>query len=361
MGRVNSAIIDLGGKDQLVNALTNSLAWIKKSINNNPHHLSSAHRTIWNSWSHAYIETSGYIIPTLIKASKLLGEPQLLELSSTLSNSLIHFQNSDGSFYQSVKNKTPYVFDTAQVLLGLLAFHKETGEHLEKIKRCYNWIIGQIDEGGQFKSYNYKKDYNPSYYSRVLWPLALYEKKFLTKISPQVEKLERYLLGLENENSSFKQWSFDGRETAFSHTIIYTLRGLYEYALLKDNKHLIKQMSSISSSILSFNNRPSFILNGEYNQSWAFQSKYICSAGSAQFGVVLLKMLKGGHIELDHKFIVRLIEPLLKNQKQYKFGTKGGVSSSIPSWGPYQRFKETNWTQKFFADVIIELLNQHPE
>ena len=39
-----------------------------------------------------------------------------------------------------------------------------------------------------------------------------------------------------------------------------------------------------------------------------------------------------------------------------KYENKGAIPSSIPLYGPYQRFKYTNWTQKFYCDATMSVM-----
>ena len=88
-----------------------------------------------------YPEVSGYYIPTLL----LWGER---ELAIAYARHLCSIQKDDGSWYDC-EGKEPYVFDSAQILKGLVAIRNilpEVDEHI--IKGC-DWILSNMQSDGR--------------------------------------------------------------------------------------------------------------------------------------------------------------------------------------------------------------------
>jgi malonyl-CoA O-methyltransferase len=89
-----------------------------------------------------YPEVSGYYIPTLLKWG-------MQDLAKQYTKWLCIIQKDDGSWYDAY-DKYPYVFDTAQILKGLLAistYMPEVESHI--IKGC-DWLISNVHEDGRF-------------------------------------------------------------------------------------------------------------------------------------------------------------------------------------------------------------------
>lgn len=90
----------------------------------------------------SYPEVTGYYIPTLIN----WGER---ELAKTYTVWLCSIQHEDGAWYDT-EGKAPYVFDSAQILKGLLAAKKQLGMDVDdNIKAGCEWIISNINEEGR--------------------------------------------------------------------------------------------------------------------------------------------------------------------------------------------------------------------
>ena len=124
-----------------------STEWIERSIESAGGAGSSAGYHLFKGWLPAYPETTGYLIPTLLEVSKRTGEKRFNAAAKSLARWLVSIQRSDGSFPGGLeKNEGPYVFDTGQILLGLLAIQSETQDedHHENIEMAYRWICGVL-------------------------------------------------------------------------------------------------------------------------------------------------------------------------------------------------------------------------
>lgn len=88
-----------------------------------------------------YPEVTGYYIPTLLKWG-------YRELAITYAKWLCEIQKEDGSWYDTNDN-APYVFDSAQILKGLIAV-RDIYPYVDKniIKGC-DWIISRMDKEGR--------------------------------------------------------------------------------------------------------------------------------------------------------------------------------------------------------------------
>lgn len=88
-----------------------------------------------------YPEVTGYYIPTLLKWG-------YKDLAIKYAKELIRIQKKDGSWYDST-DQAPYIFDSAQILKGLLAIRNIMPEVDDSIVKGCNWIISCISESGK--------------------------------------------------------------------------------------------------------------------------------------------------------------------------------------------------------------------
>ena len=95
----------------------------------------------------SYPEVTGYYIPTLLRWG-------YKELAISYAKWLCSIQKEDGSWYDT-ENEQPYIFDSAQILKGLLAVrnvYPVQGEVDIAIKNGCNWILSNVTEEGQLRA-----------------------------------------------------------------------------------------------------------------------------------------------------------------------------------------------------------------
>lgn len=88
----------------------------------------------------AYPEVTGYYIPTLLKWGEV-------ERAINYAKWLISIQKEDGS-WRDCDDKNPYVFDSAQILKGLVAIRNEMDVKDNIIKGC-EWVLSNMDDEGR--------------------------------------------------------------------------------------------------------------------------------------------------------------------------------------------------------------------
>lgn len=346
---------NIGSQVLLLDALKQNMYWVKNSFKVNNNLGSSKYKTSWGRWASDYPETTGYLIPTLINSSELLKDKSLHTLAEQQVTYFKSLQLCSGGFAIEKGNAKSYVFDSAQILIGLINLYNsnKNNDILLMIKHCYSWLINSLNNNGKFESSNYKNNYNPSYYSRIVWSFFNAESILNVK-SEKSLTLYHHMKSLLNTNGTFNDCSFDGSSFAFTHNLIYSYRGLWESAIeIDDNSFMVvlkNHLLSITQKIIKDRH-----FNGEYNNEWKTQSRFICTTGNAQLVTLLLSVF-GTEYEDILKACQILINPLLNQQKKMTLFNKGAIPSSIPVWEKYQRFRYTNWTQKFYSDALIKLL-----
>ena len=134
-----------------------ALRWIKN------HELSTGGIRVHSTHINAYPEVTGYLIPTLLE----YGEK---ELAKRLANWLICIQRANGSFTDH--NGRSYIFDTGQVLRGLLEIAELLPDALESAERAADYLCRQIlNNGGKGFCQSYAGHIPESVHLYVLQPL----------------------------------------------------------------------------------------------------------------------------------------------------------------------------------------------
>lgn len=118
-----------------INIYKRSINWIRKNS------ISEKGIVVSSDNCKCYPEVTGYYIPTLIRWG-------YRDLAISYAKWLCNIQKEDGSWYDP-QDKSPYVFDTAQVLKGLLAVRERLpGVDGHIIKGC-EWVLGNMQIDGR--------------------------------------------------------------------------------------------------------------------------------------------------------------------------------------------------------------------
>lgn len=88
-----------------------------------------------------YPEVTGYFIPSLLRWGQR-------DLAISYAKWLCSIQKEDGSWYDTF-DKAPYVFDSAQILKGLLAVREILPEVDSHIRKGCEWILGNMQPNGR--------------------------------------------------------------------------------------------------------------------------------------------------------------------------------------------------------------------
>ncbi|MCI5056773.1 MAG: hypothetical protein MRY83_11735 [Flavobacteriales bacterium] len=308
-------------------------------------------------WAKAYPETSGYLIPTLLSLAKAEKRTDLLDLAKNTLEWLLEIQLENGAYNSGlVGGSQPSIFNSGQVLIGLLAYYQEVPDWTveQAIRKTANWLSNQTEVNGRWEKHAYVSGFDPSYYARVAWPLInagiiLEESKYLEV----GQKALHFYFNRKTQQHTFKDWGFFPDQPAPTHTIAYTYRGFFECANLLGDDDMLEEIEQALIHICKFVQQKGK-LPGEIDEHWNANYKYQCLTGNCQFAILLLKMYQI-RARLEYLEMAKsILQPVLKSQYMGKDeNRKGAIPGSSPVYGPYFRFRYPNWAAKFFLDACL--------
>lgn len=305
------------------NSLSKALKWINNNtINGNGITVTSKERVI-------YPEVTGYYIPTLLEWNEN-------DKAIAYAKYLCSIQKQDGSWYDCT-DSAPYVFDSAQILKGLIAIREilpEVDKHI--IKGC-DWILSNMQSNGRLTTPS--KDAwgeNEDFCSELihiycLSPIKLAGKIFNnTRYNDSVNKILSYYI---NEKlDKIKNFSL------LSHFYAYVMEGLYdlgEIELCQEAMERLEKYRNSKKGIPGLNDVP-----------------WVCSTGLFQLALVWYKL---GNLEKGNS----LFDYALSLQND-----SGGWYGSYPAPGLLSKFyrgrkkpyyfpdEEISWAVKYYLDAL---------
>ncbi len=104
---------------------------------------------LYHGWLPPYPETTGYIIETFLNYHYQIGGEAAKIRAIKMADWLISIQNDDGSIPDSYFNRK-MVFDTGQVIFGLIRCYEEIGssQYLASAERAGKWLV-QVQEAAE--------------------------------------------------------------------------------------------------------------------------------------------------------------------------------------------------------------------
>ena len=307
------------------------------------------------AWQPPYPETTGYILPTLLRFVTHDGHraPEVLSAVDASAAWLVRIQDPDGSF-RALTPSVPMVFDTGQIIFGLLAAHRHRGAGacLEAAARAGDWLLAVQDDDGAWRRHAYR-DRPHVYYAEVAWALLLLARA--TGTAAYGHAAERHLswvLSHQLPNAFFTQASFDDGPPVL-HTIGYVLQGVYESGRLLGDDRLVAAARRTADALVDAHTRDR-PLRAYYNDAWMPADRSRCLTGLAQVAIAWTRLFQQTGEDRYAGAARAAVDYLRRHQLSTSVpGLRGGLCGSAPAWGRYFPLRLPNWGAKFYLDVLL--------
>lgn len=319
----------------------------------------AAYYSLRTGWAPPYSETTGYIAPTLFDYHRLTGRAIYRERAIRMSDWQLTVQKPEGGFpggHDDPASSPPVVFNTGQVLQGLVRAHRETGDerYREAARRAGDWLVAIQEPDGSWRRYTYR-DTVHTYHTRVAWPL--YELHQITGDDRYAAAADRHLTwALQNQRSNgwFENNYIYLRDAALTHSIAYAIEGFLEAGVLMASDAYVAAARKASDVLLERFTATGW-LQASYDGEWNSSDAYSCLTGNAQMSIVwwrlfeLTKDRRYAQAAADMNASLRATQDTTTRHE----GIRGGIKGSDPIYGGYMPLCYLNWAAKFFVDALM--------
>jgi hypothetical protein len=338
--------------------LTELVAWLKRAQDAVGGRGVAAYYSFAQGWSAAYPETTGYIIVTCLEASERLVDPDLAVRAHHLADWELEVQMPEGAWQSGLVSAPPVpaVFNTGQVIQGLLGAYRAFGEprYLEAAVRGGHWLVAQQDTDGAWRRHTYRGFPN-SYSTRVAWPLLdLADVTGDRRLRESAVSYLEWAARRQDDSGWLEQCSLEPDEPALTHTLAYTMEGFLESGvLLREDRWLHVAQRTADALLHRYEVRRH--LAGAYDRGWRGDHSYACLTGCAQVALVWCRLfqLTGDPRYLNAALKLNDFVAASIDLRSAWPEIRGAVKGSHPVWGHYMRFRFPSWAVKFTVDAFL--------
>jgi hypothetical protein len=341
--------------------ISEALAWIGRAQDNSPSADGGVarHYCLITGWGASYPETTGYIVPTIIREAQALADTALLKRARIMLDWLVSIQMPGGGFRGGVTSDGPAVpvtFNTGQILMGLAAGVSHFGQaYRPAMIAAADWLVETQDDDGCWRKHAtpYAAPGEKAYETHVAW--GLYEAARVEPGRGYAEAATKNLnwaLSHQKNNGWFSSCCLTDPLNPLTHTLGYALRGLVEGYLFTRDGEILEKANRTAEGVLSAL-QPDGFLPGRLDSQWQGAVQWACLTGTAQMAACwLLLYRETGNPRFReaafaaNRYVARTVR--LDGPPE----TRGAVKGSFPVSGGYVRFQYPNWACKFFIDAI---------
>lgn len=313
-----------------------------------------------SGWRASYPETSGYIVPTLLRGQPGGRNDVHRERARAVLDWLVSIQLESGGFQGGVIGQTPVVpvtFNTGQILIGLAAGVRELGnEYRSAMQRAADWLVRTQDDDGAWRKHPtpFAKAGEKAYETHVAW--GLLEAARLESGRGYADAAIRnidWALTKQRVNGWFADCCLNDASRPLTHTIGYVLRGVIEGFRFSNDRMLLDAALLTAKGAMSALRANGFI-SGRLNSNWTGAVRWACLTGSAQLAHcwLLLHKITGDVSFLDAgRRANAYVRARVRVDGEPE--VRGGVKGSFPIDGEYGKFEYLSWACKFFIDANL--------
>ena len=314
----------------------------------------------FSGWSTGYPEVTGYIIPTMWDYASRAERDDLRDRVLRMVEWELKLQRPEGGWEGGNEGDglPPVVFNTGQVMRGLLRTYEETGDRrcLDAARRAADWIVEVQDDDGSWTTSNHlglKRVYD----TYVAAPLA--RLSLISGDGAYAEAARRnceFALQHQRGNGWFELCdnSPDFVDAPVTHTLCYTADGLIETgSLLAEGAYVAAGVRTAEA--LAAHAEPAGYLPGRFDENWRPVVRWVCLTGSAQLGVILMRLHERTGESRHLATAERLLGFLHHVERLNAIGRdrSGAIAGSYPIWAPYAPFRFPCWATKYYLDLLL--------
>ncbi len=315
-------------------------------------------------WLPSYPETTGYIIPTFYDYAMNFGVPHFAEAARRMAVWEVQVQLPCGGVragHMGEEVSTPTIFNTGQVIFGLVRAFDETRDELfgQALVKAADWLVAAQDPDGAWR--RFPSPLNSSRINSFNTRTA-----FAMVCAHRIVGDQRYLdsananINWAISQSSQNGWlpdnclGADSDDRALTHTIAYSIRGILEVGCATGNELYVNHASRMAEA-LAHTQRSDGALAGYYSPEWKPITSWTCVTGNSQMAVNWLRLnqIASRTDFIEHAVRANRFNMSVQALRSLDPNVHGALKGSHPINGGYMTYMYPSWAAKFFMDALM--------
>jgi len=318
------------------------------------------HYSLRTGWSSSYPETTGYIVPTMLRYAEYSGSALYRERAQRMLDWLVSIQLPNGAFQGGMVDQHPVVpvtFNTGQILFGLAAGTETWGDRYRvPMVAAAEWLASTQDPDGAWRNHAspFAGEGDHTYDTHVAW--ALFEAARSAQESRYADAAFRnvyWAITQQHPNGWFSHCDLNDPTQPLTHTIGYTMRGVLEAYRYAPSDDLLDAAIRTADGALSAM-RNDGAIPGRLDARWRGAVPWVCLTGNAQIAhcwFMLYDITGDSHYLIAGRLANQFVRRTLRLDGPIE--QRGGVKGSFPVSGGYATYEYINWANKFVIDANL--------
>jgi len=316
-------------------------------------------------WASSYPETTGYIIPTLLRTAEIRGNDELRTRARWMLDWCRDIQLPGGGFQGGkidAKPVVPVTFNTGQILIGLAAGVNAFDEYHQAMHGAAVFLRDSLDKDGCWRSHPtpFAAHGEKAYETHVSW--GLFEA---ARIAPDEGYGEagmrqiRWAMGKQRDHGWVEDCCLNEPQMPLTHTLGYYLKGLVEAHRWSGDRDILAAAQRTAEGLYKAR-RSDGSLPGRLHPDWRPAATWSCLTGNVQIADSWFYLGR----ELEQPHLIEAAKAANAYVRRTMIldgpdGIRGGIKGSFPVDGDYGSFEYLNWAAKFTIDACITEQTAH--
>lgn len=314
-------------------------------------------------WKPSYPETTGYIITSLLAYAEHYGDARARDAALRMTGWEIAVQMPSGAVQGGPvcppEQQAPAAFNTGMVLDGWCSAYAATKDPatLDAARRAADFLVADLDADGYFRTNGAFVSAGELKTYTCLCAWAIYRCALFTGNADYTAAAVRCIeaaLRQQRPNGWFAHNCLARSEAPLTHTLGYTLQGVFEVGVLAGRQDFVAAAQRALDAVLA-RMAPDGYLAGMFYDDWEPAQLSSCLTGSAQIAIVAYRMYEhtgnAGYRGAADR-LVDYLKPLQALDSPLA-AVNGALPGSFPLFGQYMRGGYPNWATKYLLDALM--------
>jgi len=310
-----------------------------------PAYYSRLHHPL-RGWAPPCAESTGRLIPPLLRYSRLAHKPELAALAATQTRWLLSIQSLDSSFASDPgRHAEPSVFATGQIVLALVAAFDQTSDadFLQAAAGSARWLCDELSEEAGSWQEPPTSSFQPARHTQVCHAmLEVWQRTGEQRIADRAVRALNAIAGRRLPEGTVENWGLRFENPAFTDTIADTLLGLRQCGrILGEKGRRYQEIAEGMSELIRRQAPESGRLAGAFDPHMHADDSFTCLPGNCRFAQIWVERVQTTEDVECFRTALRTLRFVLDRQRTRSPGgrLRGALPGSNPLWGSYWPLK----------------------